>query len=196
MPINRNHTEKVNSWIDQAVTTAKEKGWHDTYHSDEHFLALIVSELCEAMQADRNNRYALPFAGTFVKQNIEFQSNFVKAFELTIKDTFEDELSDTIIRCCDFLGLKRDSYKGDTNYEQNNFKLIYLRPSFTEFPEFAYACIRFLTDESHPAVFRVACMISIIIDYCNENSIDIDKYIELKMSFNPTRPYRHGGKKY
>ena len=32
--------------------------------------------------------------------------------------------------------------------------------------------------------------------YCQEHGIDLPKYIEEKMEYNKTRPFKHGGKKY
>lgn len=36
-----------------AYDTAKKHGWHDTPYSVEHYLALVISELSEALEADR-----------------------------------------------------------------------------------------------------------------------------------------------
>ena len=62
-------------------------------------LMLIVSELGEALEADRKSKYAdaqsYRLAGdTFIKEN----------FECFIKDTLEDEIADAIIRLLDFVG--------------------------------------------------------------------------------------------
>jgi NTP pyrophosphatase (non-canonical NTP hydrolase) len=35
-----------------------------------------------------------------------------------------------------------------------------------------------------------------LLDYCSRYQIDIDRAVELKMLFNGTRPYRHGGKAF
>lgn len=35
-----------------------------------------------------------------------------------------------------------------------------------------------------------------IFDYCGNKKIPLEKALRLKMDFNSTRPYRHGGKKY
>jgi NTP pyrophosphatase (non-canonical NTP hydrolase) len=34
-----------------------------------------------------------------------------------------------------------------------------------------------------------------ILDYCGQEGIDIEEAVRLKMQYNKTRPYRHGGKK-
>ena len=43
------------------------------------------------------------------------------------------------------------------------------------------------------AVEMADCIIR-ILDWCGKEGIDIDKIIRLKMEYNKTRPYRHGGK--
>ena len=43
---------------DRAYKTACEKGWHETELSNEHFLCLVISELMEAVEADRKGKRA------------------------------------------------------------------------------------------------------------------------------------------
>lgn len=35
-----------------------------------------------------------------------------------------------------------------------------------------------------------------IFAFCKDRNIDIEYFIEQKMKYNETRPYKHGGKKY
>lgn len=71
-------------------------------------LMLIVSELVEALEADRKLKYAdLRRYESDLKQMNEYDDeNLYKkiAFEEYIKDTFEDEIADTIIRVLDLCG--------------------------------------------------------------------------------------------
>lgn len=71
-------------------------------------IMLIASELGEAIESDRVGRYA--DWGRFERLYEEFRQDnhsnetcFVWAFEGTIKDTFEDEQADTVIRIFDLL---------------------------------------------------------------------------------------------
>lgn len=48
----------LNELRDEAYATAKANGWHEQEYSDEHYLMLIITEVAEAVQADRNNRHA------------------------------------------------------------------------------------------------------------------------------------------
>lgn len=43
---------------DKAYKCAVVHGWHEENLSDEHFLCLVISELMEAVEADRKGRHA------------------------------------------------------------------------------------------------------------------------------------------
>ena len=43
------------------------------------------------------------------------------------------------------------------------------------------------------ATEMIDCIIR-ILDWCGKENLDVDKLLELKHSYNKTRPYRHGGK--
>ena len=69
-------------------------------------LMLIVSELGEALEALRKGKRAK-------KNEFEFSPQMVKHFETFIKDTFEDELADTVIRIfdlCAYLGINIEEH--------------------------------------------------------------------------------------
>ena len=67
---------------------------------------LVVSELSEALEADRKNKHA-DFETYQTKLNSEPNRVFVKQsslFQEYIKDTFEDEIADAMIRLFDLCG--------------------------------------------------------------------------------------------
>jgi len=43
------------------------------------------------------------------------------------------------------------------------------------------------------ATEMIDCIIR-ILDWCGKENLDVDKLLELKHTYNKTRPYRHGGK--
>lgn len=73
----------------------KEKGFWDKERNVGEMLMLIVSEIGEAMEAHRKNRFAV--------QEHSMDLSPTK-FEHLIKDTFEDELADAVIRILDMAG--------------------------------------------------------------------------------------------
>lgn len=73
---------------------AVKHGFYDEKIEIGTLLMLCVSELSEALEADREGRHAKPF----VSLSLE---DFKGKFEQNFKDTFEDELADAIIRILD-----------------------------------------------------------------------------------------------
>jgi len=48
----------LNELKERAYKCACNHGFHDKELSDDHFLALVISELSEAIEADRKNKHA------------------------------------------------------------------------------------------------------------------------------------------
>ena len=95
----------LNELRDQIHENAKNKGFYDRAVDTPRSLMLIVSELSEAMEADRKGRYAklapLIEKGKTESDNIEKMDYFFRQY---VKDSFEDELADSIIRILDLCG--------------------------------------------------------------------------------------------
>lgn len=98
----------LNELAQDVLAINKANGWGDKPHEVGTNLMLIVSELAEAMEADRKGRYCnIPDANE--REDTEFDErtfhcsnmDFKEIFEKNIKDRFEDEIADTIIRCLD-----------------------------------------------------------------------------------------------
>lgn len=89
----------INELAKQIHENAKNKGFWDKEANVGEKLMLIVSEVAEAMEADRK--------GNFYDKEINFvahnQTNafFESVFEQHCKNTFEDELADAVIRILD-----------------------------------------------------------------------------------------------
>ena len=86
---------------------AQAQGFYDNPVETGTSLMLIVSELSEALEADRKNRRArlnsFQRKQDYRNPNSDIPENraFQAYFELYIKDTFEDEIADAIIRLLD-----------------------------------------------------------------------------------------------
>jgi NTP pyrophosphatase (non-canonical NTP hydrolase) len=86
-----------------AHTQAKEKGSHDEAVIDvPRSLMLIVSEVSEAMEADRKNLYA--YSDLVQSMDVKDTPEVFEVFEACVKNTFEDELADVVIRVADLCG--------------------------------------------------------------------------------------------
>ena len=91
----------LNELAKQFHERAKEKGFWDEPRETGTLLMLIVSELSEALEADRKNKHA-DMGNYYVDLGIGLSEEH--AFRGYIKDTFEDELADTFIRLLDLVG--------------------------------------------------------------------------------------------
>jgi NTP pyrophosphatase (non-canonical NTP hydrolase) len=77
----------------------KAKGFYEGNKNIGEMLALVHSEISEALEADRNHRYAYENIKDSLKK--EFDDDFQFHFKIFIKDTFEDEIADSVIRLLD-----------------------------------------------------------------------------------------------
>lgn len=82
---------------------ARDKGFWDKERNVGELLMLVTSELAEALEAHRKGRFAdlLQFAHDRIGPAFHEQSTTKQAFEEHIKDTFEDEIADAVIRLFD-----------------------------------------------------------------------------------------------
>jgi NTP pyrophosphatase (non-canonical NTP hydrolase) len=78
----------------------KEKGFWNQSRNVGEMLMLVTSELGEAMEAHRKGR----FADWEKYENLLQEHGTNTAFKESIKDTFEDEIADAIIRLLDLAG--------------------------------------------------------------------------------------------
>lgn len=180
----------LNNLRDKAYRCAVKHGWHEENLSDEHFLCLVISELMEAVEADRKGMHAnRANFEYYMKQRKRDDGEFMYAFKQDIKDSVEDELADTCIRMLDLAGLR--GYDLDSfDYEGSDTE-DYSDMSFTEsmFKICVYITDNFYRDE--PFIF-----LNEIFAFCRDRNIDIFWHIKQKMKYNELRPYKHGDKNY
>ena len=89
----------------------KAKGFHNEPMQLGTALMLVVSELGEALEADRKMRYAnIPMFEKRINESDDRGSDLLKkhifkeSFEECVKDTIEDEIADTFLRLFDLCG--------------------------------------------------------------------------------------------
>lgn len=102
-----------------------EKGFWENTRNKGELLMLVVSELAEALEADRKNRYSSckPEDIAALADDADFNESFSKH----IKDTFEDEIADAVIRLFDMsvgLGIDLESHiEAKLRYNANRPKM-------------------------------------------------------------------------
>lgn len=198
---------KLNELRDKAFSIAVRSGWHEEDQSDEHFLCLVISELMEAVEADRKGRYAskdrfiMEFEYIVNEQNLHghlYDAAYVSVFDKYIKDTVDDELADTCIRIFDLAGLRKTNLSDIPFpiYNSNDHKDS--RKSLT-FTEWVYDVTRVITGFKKNTFPIGYLLIGVLQEICCKAEMiecDILWHIEQKMKYNELRSYKHGGKKY
>lgn len=101
----------------------KKRGFYDNPETTAGIIALIHSELSEALEADRENNHCNLDSDEL--ENLEDMAiadteKFKEDFELDVKNSFEDELADAVIRIFDLAG-----YKGIDLGRHIRLKLLY-----------------------------------------------------------------------
>lgn len=207
---------ELNRLKDEAHKIAVEHGWHDKKYSDEHYLCLVISELMEAVNADRKNKHADRKSFEHAIDNAlreehlsgnDYDVHFSTSFKVYIKDTVEDELADVVIRLLDFAGLKGVELL-DMNAIMgimDDVEAAYIERAISSvkgvpLTEYCYWVCRSITNidksEDYWAEGSVSAWIASIEAWCNSHNIDLMWHVEQKMKYNALRSYKHGGKKY
>ena len=191
---------KTKSLIGRAYGCACAHGFHEDALSVGHYLMLVLSEIGEAVEADRKGRFvdlSELSPQTFHYGNI----HFMEMFENAVKDSLSDELADVCIRLYDMCGALGIEPRVEYDDMGADFVDIFGDDSFCEQ---MYYLSRLLcstsgvveddgTDECLPQVIGQA--LSFLFALANDMGIDLMRHIEWKMRYNEERPYKNG-KKY
>ena len=189
----------LNELRDRAYKTAYEHGFHDKELSNEHCLCLVISELMEAVEADRKGRHAdvvkfREWQGNSLALTEETRvKRFKEDFEAYIKDTVEDELADAAIRLLDLAG-----YRGITIETFTEEMIFESTESCNDesFTESIYAIatipVRFKYEYDYSFDKQLNSMLLGIIGLSNYMGIDLLWHVEQKMRYNELRENKHG----
>ncbi|WP_455674814.1 hypothetical protein [Phocaeicola sp.] len=196
-------TIDLNQLRDRAYKTACEHGFHDEELSNEHLLCLVISELMEAVEADRNGRLGRKCKSCFeIEYNrypalVEESKRFECAFEKCVKDTVPDELADAVIRLLDLYGLRKIDLDEEAfdNETVQSYAKTYQDKSFTESVYYIVGQLSSGRYSIKQSVVLPEMLLLDIFGFAKHLGIDLFWHIEQKMRYNETRPIKHG-KKY
>lgn len=171
---------------------AKEHGWHDKPLSFEHHCGLIMTEVAEAVEADRNGRRSDDAGfkkglthGCILVEKCKYMA-FYKNY---IKGSIEEEFADIVIRLVDMaqeihgddmqwcgIPIDESMYNDRNSFIVNAWCLV--SEVLGWFP------------------MTISDSVSYMFEWAEHLNIDLWQHIEWKMRYNELRPYKHGGKKY
>lgn len=198
--------EVLKKFIIDSHQNAVNKGFWDVDRPDDEKLMLIVSELGETQEAHRKGlRAKLDLFESLIfvlTDSTHEAAAYSHLFEYYVKDTFEDELADCIIRMCDWCG--RQHSLGNTNIDFISESVpstieVVANGAFgksTNDREIALPLLATTTNvcKLFPK-FGELTAIEIFAQFfviAKGFNIDIMKHIEYKMKYNATRAKLHG----
>lgn len=209
---NKKISEQLNILSKKVHQNAKHKGFWDKPRNYGELFMLIVSELGEAIEADRKGRHSsLP---DFEKSDL----NFGQAFEKHVKDTFQDEIADVAIRLLDYArseqmeinikgllgsskpitfiefddigenlmvmtGLVHEVYE---HHNERDKVLIGANPTDDDYDEDDLCFEKSILEESVTRLFIY------LFGFSDQLGFDLMRHIDLKMQYNSTRERLHG----
>lgn len=169
-----------------AHQTAREKGFWDEERNIGEALMLCITELAEAVESHRKGRYT-PATPMSMKD---------------IKNTVVEELADVYIRVSDLAGYVDPDYNPVST---NTYPVVRDHTNLAE--RCLFVCK--LIDEANtahlqektadewdsPFIYYLHRVLTAIESLAFDFDFPLMQCIEIKMQYNPTRPYKHG-KKY
>lgn len=188
--------EKTNEFIDRAYKCACEHGFHDKELSIEHSLMLVITEVSEAVEADRKNMEAK--FGKYEKELnkyeklVDYDTRFKCAFEKFVKNSVGDELADVCIRLYDLCGMMDIE---PTYYDYGIKGKTFQDIPYRTFTERCFFLCTLITNCDVDVRDVIGSSLQFVYCMCEDMGIDIERHIELKMEYNESRPMKHG-KKY
>jgi NTP pyrophosphatase (non-canonical NTP hydrolase) len=160
-------------------------------------ISLTIGELYEAQEAHRKGEFAKKETVDFYVEKLckDLQPETpisIGFFELSIKDKFEDECADVLIRLFDTMGHLEIEYNKDyagmlsITMEETFFKnILMLNDMLIWIGNKTYS-------EAEFTVNTVTEFIQYFLYFCQQQNVDIETHINLKMEYNRTREYKHG----
>ena len=180
----------------EAHAIAKAHGWWDEERTFGDLIALVHSELSEALEAYRETKWHLSDA--------DVQIWTAEALRLGKKPVGEaSELADVVIRVADMAEHYEENLESYVSfYEGKGRQLAYERfaSTFGEWVAMLHmqlsdACAAWYVHKDRCLwVNALAQTVALVYHMAAHYGIDLDAAIEAKMEYNRTRSYRHGGK--
>lgn len=192
------NADTLNRYAKDCHQRAVAKGFWDGTHSVGHYLMLVASELCEAVEADRLGKWAKLTTEQIEELRGLEGAAYAQAFLRMIKDTVGDEIADAVIRLLDLLGwMLKDRALSEKEVEVDlGVSAFHIAGEMTLadalWPILQEACCHC---DMYAHRYAILYAIKSLELLCDHLGIDLMTHIDLKLKYNETRPAKHG-KKY
>ena len=185
--------EQLQSWARRIHANATAHGWHEEEKPGYHWLGMVMTEVAEAIEADRKGRrFSEEAKEKYLAVTTDSEGYHVTvaimkmAYEDFIKGTVEEEFADICIRILDAAyeihGDNMNWYGGE-----------YHNPSSRPFTVKAFVLIKEILNVG---MMNLTEAIMYMYSWAEQLGIDLSWHIEQKMTYNELRSYKHGGKAY
>ena len=192
------NADTLNRYAKDCHQRAVAKGFWDEPHSVGHYLMLVISELSEAVEADRIGKWAKLDHDTIDTLQRIAGAPYAQEFLREVKDRVEDEIADAVIRLLDLLGwMLKDRALSETEVETDLGVSAFHIEGQTTLAEALWLILQEACCHCGKYAHRYAILYTIksLELLCDRLGIDLMAHIELKLKYNATRPAKHG-KKY
>ena len=195
--------------IPRCHEASKANGWWEPRPNAGQQLMLVVSELSEALEADRNGTQADKDLFDVCLEKCSHlapqpqKECWTRSFKECIKDSVGDELADAYIRLCDFAGgFELDLPQINTmKCDPKQWAI-----GSDNFGDALLTCVDAVMD-MHRVRLRtgfapghmegpLSDALTWIEVLARQQGIDLATHIDLKLTYNASRGHKHGGKAY
>ncbi len=163
-------------------------GFHEDVRPDAYYLGLVMSEMGEAINADRKGKHAdtKRFEDVMEMRSISPRV----AFEENIKDSVEDELADIVIRLLDFAGMKGYTpcvvAKAQRTIDSSD---AFLKFEESGMPGMLFYLMNFLTagfgwNELDTCIYNIMYILYDCFENMTGNDYDLWWFVKEKMAYN------------
>jgi len=186
--------EMLNTLRDKAHKNAVQKGfWKEV--NIQRALALVISEVGEAVEADRQGKTPCVDGYYQLKNSTKDPVAITEGFLMYMKDTTGDELADVFIRLLDYCGYReidieaalRKQTQKDRSHNCKFFLLNYLNLCI---------CRIAYTEETSGKTAGLPAMVAEAFDVLNDVALKMGVsllvHIQEKMNYNAGREHLHG----
>ena len=184
--------EQLQSWARRIHANATAHGWHEEEKPGYHWLGMVMTEVAEAIEADRKGRrFSEEAKEKYLAVTTDSEGYHVTvaimkmAYEDFVKGTVEEEFADICIRILD---TAYELHRENMNWYGGEYQ-----PCTRSFTVQAFVLVKEILNTG---MMNLTEAIYYMFAWAERLGIDLAWHIEQKMVYNELRSYKHGGKAY